>query len=725
MEAFNRVSRDGLEWTWNRRAGVGVAVVFLCAAFGAAALLPLRKRAAPILLLLAAIALASWGQVLLLGKILTPAGIGFYLAGILGAAFLGWLRPMARLPGFPTLPSLTEDPPKGKAAVWGMPPSEWAIVLGFTLAGLLFRGYALTENPSAFEGETLPMMLGSYTAHGLRYYLTTEFLGTGNGIFHALTHYVFFRLLGASIFTIRLVSVFWGVLAIPLLYGLARRIAGRGAASVAAALFITAPEQLCWSRSDNTFFPPVAVLAIVTAHLCLSLQERFTLRAAAAAALGMVACRYFYTPSWVLFTLPLLLAAHAAFFVRGAFARLRFVAPVLLGGLLLWAVGLSVVEYAASAEHQWQLVPAWTVKGESAWRAGIPNQARPAEVLARQTARVATNAGYVLAGMTRHAKYTTHWYSRYYVDSQRQTTIAVGLAVLAALGIGYLLGQFRDRRSALLLFWIAIGLLPGCLSDQPEARRISLAFPALPIVAAVFAAAGVRICRQAAGRLGARIAAAAVGVAVAATAWAGLASNALLPTERPRFDVVRRFAEPMLSRCDVVLHNVFAVSSDVVQIGSLDTRIGSGPGRCTEFVHEKDWPVAALDPRCDFDDPVFQLTLPEEEIAARRDSLRPKRIGYLLTAAPESRAHVELLRRLYPSAPVKELPGETPEESLFAIEVPFAEIAALRSPEKSSQPGGARATIEGGMLLTERDWYRFRLEPECPGAELAAGTPPS
>ena len=227
-----------------------------------------------------------------------------------------------------------------------------------------------------------------------------------------------------------------------------------------------------------------------------------------------------------------------------------------------------------------------------------------------------------------------------------------------------------------------------------------------------------------AGRLGARIASAAAGVAIAATAWAGLASNALLPTERPRFDVVRRFAEPMLSRCDVVLHNVFAVSNDVVQIGSLDTRIGSGRGGCTEYVHEKDWPVSALDPRCDFSDPSSSSRFGGRD-RGRRESFRPKRIGYLLTAAPESRAHVELLRRLYPSALVKKLPGETPEESLFAMEVPFSEIAALRSPEKSSPPGGARATIEGGLLLTERDWYRFRLDPECPGAELAAGTPPS
>jgi hypothetical protein len=34
-------------------------------------------------------------------------------------------------------------------------------------------------------------------------------------------------------------------------------------------------------------------------------------------------------------------------------------------------------------------------------------------------------------------------------------------------------------------------------------------------------------------------------------------------------------------------------------------------------------------------------------------------------------------------------------------------------------------TIRGGLLLPEQDWYRFRLEPDCPGAKLAIGTPPS
>ena len=722
VAVFNAGAGGTISWLWHHRLEVAAAVTILAAAFAFLAAARARSRALPLLLLLAAPALAVWGQVLLQRKI-APAGIGLYLAAVLCAVVAGRIFPMTRLPGFPQLPSLGDAGP----AAPGLPPWEWAIVFGLTLAGLFLRGYALTENPAYFEGETLPMMLGSYTGHGIRNYLQTEFLGTGNGIFHSLTHYAFYRFLGASIFSIRLVSVFWGVLAIPLLYWLARRIAGRGAASVAGVLFVAAPEQIYWSRTDNTFFEAVAVLAIVTAHLCLSLQERFAARAALAAAAGMVACRFFYTPSWVLFTLPLLLAVHEAIFVRGAFARLRVVAPILLGGFLLWVAGVSVMEFAADEAHGWRFINPAVVRGESAWRAGVPADARPIQVLARQSARVSRNAGHVLAGMTHNTRYASHWYTRYYVDQSRQTTTTAGLVVLAALGTGYLLGQFQDRRAALLLFWIAVGLLPGCLSDEPEARRISLMFPALPIAAAVFVTASVRLARLLAGRAVARIVAVTLGIAVAATAGAGAASILLLPTEPPRFDVVRRFVEPLLSRCDLVLHNVAAVSSDVVQVGGLDGAVHRSHGQCSQFVHEKDWPRSALDPRCEFNDPVFALNLSEEEIESRRQSFHPKRVGYILTDATESRPHVALLRRLFPQAPVRELPGDEPENRLFAFELPMSEIDALRLGGVSPPAGGAEsgATVEGGLLLPRKDWYRFRIEPACPGAELAAGSPPA
>ncbi len=737
-----------LQWLWRHQKAIGWAVTGSAVALGVLGLLATRLRARSFLLVLTGFALAAWGQLVLWQKGLTPEGVCLYLGGVLCAVVLGLLHPMTRLRGFPALPSPADPPEPSREAGRSMPLGEWAVVLGLTLLGLLFRGYALTEHPAGFDSEMTSVMLGSYTGFGIGFYTTTEELGTGAGLFHVVTHYVLYRLFGASIFTIRLAAVFWGVLAIPLLYWLTRRIAGRGAAIVATVLFIAAPEQLFWSRTENTHFAPVAVLALVSAHLGLSMQERFAPRAALAAALWMPFSRYSYTPSFVLFTLPLLLAAHAAVFVRGALRRLRYVAPILLGGLLVWVFSLSVLEFSLQPRNGWRFINPATIKGEVAWRHDIREDARPLKVLRTQGARVVRNAGHVLAGMTYNAKYTTHWYGRYVVGPDRNTMISAGLAVLCALGIGYLLGQIHDRRAALLLLWIVIGLLPGCMSGEPEARRISIVFPALPIVAGVFVAASARLARETAGRLASMGMIAALGVAVVLTAFTSLASNLLLPTGPLRIDREIRFATPLFERCDMVLHNMQGRGHEVAEIGALDPLVRGRPGRCSQLVQKKDWPGAALLPRCDFTDLVFRLTLSPDEIDLRRKSYRPTRVGYLLKDTRESRPHIELLQRLFPSAQTSELPPSAPEEErLLAIEVPISDIEALHAPEVSAatKEAAARArsalltgvelvpasstvsglSIQGGLFVPERGWYRLRLEPPCPQAVLTAGTPPS
>ena len=745
--AFSSATDFGLrclEWLGRHPTAVGRAVTGLAAALGVLAVLLTRLRALPFLLLLTGLTLATWGQLVLWQRGLTLGGLCLYLGGVFCAAVLGRIYPMTRLRGFPPLPSLADPPAPSRETGRGLPPFEWAVVLGLTLLGLLFRGYALTEHPAAFDGEMTSVMVGSYTRFGIGYYMKTEFLGTSAGLFHVLTHYVIYWLFGASIFTIRLVALFWGIVAIPLLYWLARRIAGRGAAIVATVLFIAAPEQLFWSRTDNTHFAPVAVLALVTAHVGLSMQKRFAPRAVLAAALCMPLSRYSYTPSFVLFTLPLLLAVHAAVFVRGAFRRLRYAVPILLGGLLLWVFGLSILEFSLQRDRGWRFINPATVKGEAAWRHAIRQDAGPLDVLAEQGLRVARNAGYVLAGMTYNTKYTSHWYTRFVLD--RNTLISAGLAVLCALGIGYLLGQIQERRAALLLLWIAIGLLPGCMSDEPEARRISIVFPALPIVAGAFVAASVRLAREAAGRLAARATIAVLGVAVVLTAFTGLASNLLLATTPLELEAEMRFATPLFERCDLVLHNDLGRNHEIAEIGALDTLVRGRPGRCTQLVEAKDWPGAALEPRCDFTDLVFQLTISPEERERRLRSYRPTRIGYLLAETSESQPHVELLRRLFPAAPTKEFREPKSGERLFTMEVPLSAIEALRAPEVSAESAEAASrvkrgllegielavanqsapglTIRGGLLLPEQDWYRFRLEPDCSSAKLTAGTLP-
>ena len=86
---------------------------------------------------------------------------------------------------------------------------------------------------------------------------------------------VIYHLFGTSIFTLRMAAVLWAIAAVPLMYTLGRRIGGIGAGLLCTFFFITAPEQLFWARNENLHFAPMAVCALVSAHLALWLVERF------------------------------------------------------------------------------------------------------------------------------------------------------------------------------------------------------------------------------------------------------------------------------------------------------------------------------------------------------------------------------------------------------------------------------------------------------------------
>ena len=117
-------------------------------------------------------------------------------------------------------------------------------------------------------------MLASHTLDGLRQYLPYGLRGNSTGVAHLLPQMALFQLFGTSVYTLRLAAVLYGVAAVPLCYWLTRRIAGTMPAVVATLLLIVAPEQLFWSRSENTHFAPVAVAALVTVSLGLRLTER-------------------------------------------------------------------------------------------------------------------------------------------------------------------------------------------------------------------------------------------------------------------------------------------------------------------------------------------------------------------------------------------------------------------------------------------------------------------
>lgn len=707
---FRTGAAGAFAWLFEHRTGLALLVTLLLAGTAAAACLGDRRRGVPAALLSAAAAAALWGEILLLRDART-AGCFLFAAAVLTAAVAARMQPLALTPGFPRWPE--ESAPESSA---GRALPGWAESLGLLvlfLLALVTRAWALNQLPSNFDEEMISMQTQSRTAHGLRQFTATEFVGTSNGLATPATNRLVFAALGVSLYATRVTALVWGLAAVPLFWGLVRRLCGGALAPFGATLlFVCAPEQLFWSRSEVSAFAPVAALGLLFAHVGLSMVGRFGIAPVLLAACVTPLCRLFYTAGHVLFVYPALLAGHAALFSRGVARRALGALPVLLLGIAVWAFSVSIAVAAAGGPRRF--IDPTRVRGETAWRAGFPSTASYAEILRSQAARIAENLASVGVSLTSHQAYATHWYERFTVVPGRDPMVCVGLTILAAVGLGYLLGQIAERRAALVLFWLGLGFLPGVLSDEPDARRLSLIFVPILLLAALVVTAWVRLAGGAGRRLAGNLAGAGAGLAFAGVSACGLASNLLLPVAPLVRDEQVRFARPLVTRSDVVLHNLFYRFGKTLEFGFLD-RLLAPAGPCMQFVDRGDELLSLLRPSCDFREEVYDLTLSPGQIESRRRALRAARVSYLFRDAPSSRQAVSILPAIDRDARVSERNWPSMGERLLAFEVNPDLLRAATAPEESA------AGVRGGFLVSKPGWYRLALDPPCPLARVAAG----
>jgi hypothetical protein len=700
-----------LEAIWTRRSAIGVAVAAAAGLLALVALLKGRRAGIPVALASAAAALATWGELLLLSDRFS-AGWALYGTALVAAAAAGALAPLSSVPLVPRL-SRPDAPRSDEEDAPGPPGwSDAGLLLVLLLLALGSRAWAINQLPEVFDDEMIAVQTQSRTAFGLAQFLKTEFVGTSNGLVTPLANRAVYAALGVSITSMRVTALLWGLIAVGLFWALSRRLLGGlwGPAGVTL-LFIGAPEQLFWSRSEVSIFAPMAVIGLLFANAGLAMTGRFGAGKVLLAALLTPLCRFFYTAAHVLVVYPFFLAGHAMVFVRGAARRALASLPVLGGGIALWIVSVSAA--ISLVTGAWTFVHPARVRGEEAWRAGLPPETPPAAVAKAQAERFLSNLKSVAAGLTYHEAHATHWYERFHVSPRHNTTIGIGLAVLAALGLGWLLGQPVERRSALLLFWLGLGLLPGCLSDEPEARRNAVMFTPLLLMAGVFVVAAARLARARAGRVAGGLAAAFGGAVLLSVAATGFASHLLLPIRPIQRDEEIRFAAPLFARSDTVLHNLFYREGKTVAFGQLDRLLSPG-GPCTQYVPPDAALLSALEPTCDFREEVFGLTLSPASIEARRKAATPRKVGYLLTDTPSGRELLAVLRAVHPLARVTERRFDASGETLVAVETDATELVAAR-------PVTEAGAVHGGLLVPRDGWWEARTEPPCPGAVLAIG----
>jgi hypothetical protein len=721
----------------------------LAVAMALSALSTHGRGGAPLVLLVAAVCLGVWGQICLLNDFV-PLGTWLYGGSVVCAVTLGALRPLHRLPGFPRLPpagnSKSADTPQ--APTWLRWEWECLLIFLLTSAALLLRTYALTELPQGVDLETIDLAISSRTLHGLATYIPYGLVANAAGIMHLLIQPVLFKLFGTSIYSLRLSAALWGVAAVPLFYWLVRRAAGAGAAIAGTVLFIVAPEQLFWSRTENTFFPPIAVVALVTVHLGLWMVHRFSPWAVVGAALWMPVCRFFYAPAMVMVVYPLALCTHAFIFARSALRKAWYVVPILAGGLALWVFSLSLVYWYVN-DWNWRFVHPASVHGAPVWRMhgeGPFREARVPELLRLQASVVLSNLGEVVSGFADHGpRMFSHFFQRGLALPNHMTALNAGVMVLLALGFGYLLGQCYERRAFVFLAWAIIGLLPAVMSDEPSARRLSLVFPAVYAIAGVMLAASVGIVRAHGGRVLAAASTVLLSVVVAAVAWASLASHLMVGMAPIFFRAHIRFAQPLFERSDLILHNLSPGIAKAILFGNLDKFLESHP--CLHQVDDRDWLSSVLLAPCDFGGYPYTLTTPPEQVETLRQAYRPKRISYLLQDDGYAGPHIELLRQLFPLTELRTDRSVVDQRTFVSMTVDAADVDVLRSPAMliGSRQTEAKAldlklldgvrlqaetltdadsavgpgiVVRGGLLVDHDGWYGFQLRPYCPSAML-------
>lgn len=691
-------------------------------------------RAWPVALFCAGFAAAGWGQILLLDGKIEPGALG-YAAGALLAFVAGIACPLRSLATFGGWPAAQKGTDGTRRFGW----AEAGLVFSLFLVAVLARTWALNELPHGFDLEMSSAMLGSRTWAGFIGYMRHLMLTNNNGIFHLLTQMGLFQLCGTSLYALRMAGVLWGAVAVPLVYALVRRLTGVVPACVAAVLLLSAPEQLYWSRTENTLFAPVGVLALLTAHVGLWIVQRWSLASLLAAVLWIPISRFFYAPAMVMFLFPPALLVHGLLFVKGTWRRLWYTLPLVALGTTLWIFSFSLAEWPIN-NWKWRYFspwvvhagPIWTKNGDARFKqANLPELIRlQAELISTSTIEVAKSAVYTGERMF------SHYYLRADPTPKTRTIFNVGFSVILALALSYLIPQLYDRRAFLLLLWTVLGLLPGVMSNEPSPRRTTVMFPALYASAAIFLAALVGVMRERAGRWVAQIAANLVAVALGVIVLSNLTAHYSIQQAPVVFDDHIRFTQPVFDESDTILHNLSLTGvGRAVVLGNADTFLARLP--CYQQIESlAEWRRAILKPKCRIQDDIYPNLLWAEGIERARTAHRMSTITFLIQEDDFSLPLVREIQAMYPSARYSSYRSSRDARTLTWITLDVKDTEPYDSPALASpvEPPGEildgvalrrdgetaadEMRVRGALFLESDGWYRFEVQPRCESARL-------
>lgn len=368
---------------------------------------------------------------------------------------------------------------------------ELAVVGGITLLGMFLRFYKLGAIPDALSNDE--GWMGLAIRDSTTGTLANPFaIWEGFGAFYLHISNVMFRIFGATSLGVRAAPAIGGTLAIPACYLLARRLAGKPVAALAASLLAFSHTHLHFSRVAAVGYIQATWLVPLELYLLVSgLEKRSSWRTALGGVLLGIHFSIYITAQVIV---ALILVYMLILFVL---FRKRF-RESFSQAVVFWA-GFAIAilpEAVFAAQHPNEFFARINIDGtfQSGW-------------LDRAMALTGHSAVQILGERVIHAFFTVIYYPSVDFYGTNVPILSLVAAAFFLTGLGIILWRVRDHRFLLLngYFWsltLAVGIM--VIPQSADSYRMLSTLPVVMIIAAigmdqVFEAFGL-IWRQARAR---------------------------------------------------------------------------------------------------------------------------------------------------------------------------------------------------------------------------------
>ncbi len=375
-------------------------------------------------------------------------------------------------------------------------------LFGITLIAIFFRFYGLNQIVNYFEGEISPYMVGATSLHGMLF-ANIGWNGPWSplGYFYYLPIYLTTSLFGSTILSVRLAAAIVSVLTVPLVYFLVRRLGSRGAALLAATFVALDPMQIGWGRSDVYPHGSTTWISILLCFALLNAYQTGKTRYMFYVALLMGFSFHQYPSGQLAFLIPIVYVIARVFDRAVGAPQLNWKYSLLLGGVVLWMIGLPL-QYLLSL-GEWHFPNLLQILGP---RVSVMVDGESHPLIQRALfagERTIQNLWELFLGIfVEVRKLHNQDFLPMLIDIKARTVLWV-VAVGFAASLPFI--WFSRRRGELIVvpIWILVGALPLILSDISYPKRGATIFPGIIALAAIGFSVLWRAVTQNLGRFGA------------------------------------------------------------------------------------------------------------------------------------------------------------------------------------------------------------------------------